>query len=261
MNENEIEEIEVEELEASEQPLYRIATATEVIFRDDDVPTIEGKLVPYGEWSEVNSLVEGHFMERFAAGSLTKTFQEGLGRIKGYFEHGMSRMFDRMPVMDIKAAWDTDEGGFFRAEILDSVPELVKDGLRRGIYGASFGGKPIKGTRVRRPGASEHNPQGLEERTYTEVRGNDISLTPRPHYSYPLALRSIADDLLIERLLEDPTRLRDLIVARTEIEVVTPEPQHSPPPEQEAPAPEGSRSTQPVRDYLSDEEGAPSWAL
>lgn len=241
------------------QRLYRAAPPDLLIFREEGEPTIEGRVVPFNQWSEVNSVVEGHFMERFATGSLSKTIAERASELKVYFEHGKSRLFDSQPIAVLREAWEQPDGGYFRAGLLEGLPELFRDGLRRGLYGASIGAEVIKMDRNRRPGKSEHNPLGLEERTYKELRAFDYSITPRPHYaSATVALRSITDDLLIERLLQEPDRLLELITRRDKHET---EPQHSQPEKREEPVSEGSRSTQPHRDYLAPREGEPSWRL
>lgn len=261
MSETELEQGE-EQIEA---PMYRSTAPSDLVYRADqgEHGTVEGMVVPYNEWVEIDSFVEGNFMERFAPGSLRKTFMEGKSRLKGYFEHGRSRMFDRMPIMRIEDAWDDDTGGYFRAPLLPSVPPLIREGLEAGVYGASIGARFVKVSRDRKPGKSDHNPKGLPERTYNEVRAFDISLTPSPAYqSTHATLRSVTDDLLMEQLLSDPQRLRDLIVARAEIEVpeVETEPPHSGHEEQEAPVPQWSRGTHPARDYLKDER-KPRWRL
>jgi hypothetical protein len=114
--------------------------------------------------------------------------------------------------------------------------------------------------------ALRNNPKGLEERTYTEVQAHDFSLTPRPAYaSTSVAMRSITDELAIERLVKDPERLLELLRAAQEEEpeevpaqeepAEEAEPPHSEPdPPAEPDAVEASRSTQtPVHDYLADE--------
>jgi hypothetical protein len=49
-------------------------------------------MVPYGEWTEVRSSVEGHFLERFAAGSLGAALRERGARIRVLFQHGTDRL-------------------------------------------------------------------------------------------------------------------------------------------------------------------------
>lgn len=261
--------------------LYRISPPSALIFRDEDgEQTVEGVVVPYGQWSEVDSVMEGHFLERFAAGSLRKSFSEGFSRVKGYFAHGKSSLFDRAPVMELREAWEDGNAAYFRANLLRGLPEWMIDGLRRGLYGASLGAEPVKVERTRYPKRSQHNPQGIEERTYRELRAYDISLTPAPHYEQAtVMLRSITDDLTVKELLKDPDALVELLRRATETEA---EPTHSEPTAEveEAPAPpedpeqveetepeenpdepepepdqepEGSRATQPPTDYLADE--------
>ena len=242
-----------------ETRIYRISDPSALIFRDGDDPQVEGPIVPYGKWTEVDSVIEGHFMERFAAGSLTKSLTESFNRVKGYFEHGKSRMFDRTPIMEISETWDTETAPFFRARLLNGLPEWMVDGIRKGLYGTSLGASPIQVQRERRPKASDHNPKGIEERTYTELRVSDISLTPAPHYDTPVVLRSITDELAVEALVQRPDRLLELIRQANATE-----PQHSEPapaePEEGPEEEKESRRTRARHDYLSTEEGA-SWRL
>lgn len=252
------------------EPFYRVAPPADLVLREDGAePIVEGMVVPYGQWSEVDSVIEGHFMERFAPGSLAKTFSETVRRMKGYFEHGRSKMFERAPVMDIRETWETDEGAFFRAALLDGIPGFIVDGIRKGLYGASIGATPVQVDRSR-PGKSDYNPRGLEERTYKELRASDISLTPHPHYeAATVMMRSVTDDLEIKRLFQaGPDRFLELLRESQAVEEA--EPEHSQPEEPEAPqepeapeAPEdqpadepeaeGSRTTRHVKDYLADE--------
>jgi phage head maturation protease len=142
---------------------------------------VEGLLVPYGEWLEVENSREGHFLETFAPGSLRKSFGF-LRRLKGYFDHGRSRLFGSAPVMQLQEAWETDAGAFFRASLLDGIPPFIIDGIKRGLYGASVGGEPIDVEVERFPQRSAFNPRGIEQRVYREVRVHDVSLTASPAY-------------------------------------------------------------------------------
>jgi phage head maturation protease len=157
--------------------------------------TVSGMLVPYGRWEEINSPVEGRFMERWAYGSLRSSFAERMKtKIRGYFEHGKSALFGRQAVMDVRRVWEEASGAWYEAELLDGLPPYLVDGIRRGLYGTSIGASPVKVDTVSRPGRSAHNPHGLEERTYIEAVAHDISLTPRPVYAgTEVSLRSRAE--------------------------------------------------------------------
>lgn len=245
--------------------IYRWNPAQVIYRQEDGSDVIESKVVPYGEWIEVDSVFEGNFMERFAAGALKKTLQENISRIRVYFEHGYSKLYDSQPIADLLRAWEEPDGARFSASLLDGIPDLLRSGIRKGLYGASIGARIVKVETNADAKPSDHNPKGLEERTYTEVQAHDFSLTPRPAYaSTSVAMRSITDELAIERLVKDPERLLELLRAAVEEDPELPpqeepveeaEPPHSEPdPPAEPDAVEASRSTQtPVHDYLADE--------
>lgn len=255
--------------------IYRYLPADVVYRQDDDgSETIESKIVPFNEWLEVDSIFEGNFMERFAPGSLKKTFKENLNRIRVYFEHGFSKVYDSQPIAEVLRAWEEPDAGWFRASLLDGLPELLLSGIRRGQYGASIGARIVKVETNDSPKPSVYNPKGLEERTYTEVQAHDFSITPRPAYgSTSVSMRSITDELAIEKLIQNPERLLQLIrsaqveapeeepEAEPAEEAEEAEPEHSEPgPPEEPEEPEASRPTQPVPDYLAEEEEE-SWTV
>ena len=51
-----------------------------------DGKTLTGRLAT--GWAEIESVAEGHFMERFAPGAFRKTFTENRDNIKVLFQHG-----------------------------------------------------------------------------------------------------------------------------------------------------------------------------
>ena len=261
--------------------IYRWNPA-QVVYRDEgDQGIIESMVVPFNEWIEVDSVFEGHFMERFAPGSLRKTLRENLNRIRVYFEHGFSNKYDSQPIAELKRAWEEAGGAWFNAALLEGLDPVLLSGLQRGLYGASIGAKIVKTDIDAKPKLSAHNPKGLEERTYTEVQAHDFSITPRPAYaSTSVAMRSITDELTVERFLVNGDAQDKLLQILRETQEA--EPTHSEPtdsetevpapaedpeqveepveeekpdePEAPEPEPEGSRATQPPHDYLSDEK-------
>jgi phage head maturation protease len=157
--------------------------------------TVAGMLVPYGRWQEVENSMEGHFIERWAYGSLRRSFAERMkNKLRGYFEHGKSATFGRAAIMDINRVWEETSGAWYEAELLDGLPPYMVDGLRRGLHGTSIGARTTKVDTVTRPGRSAHNPRGLEERTILEAEAFDISITSRPVYDgTEVAMRSIPE--------------------------------------------------------------------
>jgi phage head maturation protease len=160
------------------------------------VSAVEGRVVPFGVWQEIDNPREGNFLERFAPGSLARSFASGaLSKLQGYFEHGRDTRFGGMPVMVVERTWEQQDGGYFSGELLDGLPEVFYSGLRRRLYGTSLGARVVDEERVRFPQRSTHNPKAIEEGTYTEVDAFDISITPRPQYEgTTVALRSLPEE-------------------------------------------------------------------
>jgi HK97 family phage prohead protease len=154
-----------------------------------DGPVLEGRMVPYGEWTEVRSRTEGHFLERFAAGSLIgNTIREQASRIRVLFEHGMDSVFGRQPIASVEEMRDEPDGAYYRARLLDGVPPLLVAGLRRGLYGSSVRFEPIEQDRVRHPTRSSHNPQGIPEHTVKRAKIREFSVVTFPQYAGATAM-------------------------------------------------------------------------
>jgi HK97 family phage prohead protease len=141
-------------------------------------------MMPYGEWTEVNSLKEGHFLERFAPGALAGNAIPAMAkRIRVLFEHGLDTVLGRQAIAAIEEMRDEPDGAYYRARLLDGLPELLVAGLRRGPYGSSVRFEPLKQDRVRYPKRSEYNPEGLPEHTVREARIREFSVVTFPQYA------------------------------------------------------------------------------
>jgi len=144
---------------------------------------------------EIRSSVEGHFMERNAAGAFTKTFSERMPKV--LFQHGRTparqsdhrraargrRGHRRRPGRSGQA------GGFYRAEILDGVPPLIVEGLKRGLYGSSHTFGVVKESWNDKPARSA-TTRTPPERTILEAEWTSSDPSPgrptRRHRRRPL---------------------------------------------------------------------------
>jgi hypothetical protein len=257
------ENTERETMNGGESGEYVVAPDSMRFREEGDTPTLEGRMMPYDEWTEVRSPIEGHFMERFAPGALAKTMVEQANRIRVMFEHGTDSVFGKQAIAAVDEMRDESDGAYYRASLLDGVPDLLVSGLRRGLYGSSIRFAPVKWDRVRSPKKSEQNPDGIPEHTIREAAMKEFSVVPFPQYAGATAMvRSTTYDIAAREILKDPERLLEILRMHVEDETVEPsEPQHSEPDPPEEPADAGSRSTQPTRDYLSQEVEEASWRL
>jgi len=251
-------ETEVETLNGGEL-VYRATEPAALQLREEgDSPVLEGRMMPYDEWTTIHSLSENGgkpFLERFAPNSLAKTMQEQASRIRVLWDHGMDAVLGRQTIAEVEGFRDETDGAYYRAGLLEGLPPLLLSGLKRGLYGSSVRFKPIKWDRVRSPGKSEHNPEGFPEFTIREAFVKELSVVTFPQYAGATAhVRSLTDEIAAKQLLGDPERLLEFLKS-------TPaEPQHSEREEPVEQAPEPSRSTQPVHDYLQQEDDS-SWRL
>lgn len=254
-----IETTETEEVESLSggELVYRAADPVEMTFKAEAAGSVlEGRMMPYLEWTEINSTLEGHFMERFAPGALTKSIAERGSRIRALFEHGLDSSFGNQPIAMIDEMRDEEDGAHYRASLLEGLPWLLLSGLRRGLYGSSIRYWPVKWDRIRSPRSSDHNPDGLPEITVREAGFREFSVVTFPQYAGATArIRSETDEVAAKQLLGDPKRLLEIIATTTT------EPQHSGREEQTESVSQRSRSTQPTHDHLKLEPEVTPWRL
>lgn len=142
---------------------------------DDDaasaMPTLTGHFSVFNNWYEVESWMEGHFMERVASGAFKKTISESQDQMKVLFDHGMDPQIGNKVLGPIDDLREDAIGPAYVVPLLDtSYNRDLAPGLEAGVYGSSFRFIVIKDEWDMEPGASSHNPNGLPERTITEAR-------------------------------------------------------------------------------------------
>ena len=183
---------------------------------EPDGKTLFGRLARANEWTEINSKVEGRFIERNAPGSFKKTFAEGLGGkrpVKVLFNHGKDPQLGNQIIAEPRELGEDEEGAYYRAELLDGVPPLIVDGLRRGLYGSSHTFSVVKEDPLVYPTKpSDYNPGMLPERTIRESAVMELGPVTWPAYAGAVAgVRSLTDEYAFTTLTDDAARLRDLV--------------------------------------------------
>jgi HK97 family phage major capsid protein len=159
-----------------------------------DGKTLTIRLAPHDEWAEINSVVEGHFMERFSRSAYRKTMAEQ--KPKMLFQHGKDPEIGEKLIATTDEVGEDETSPYARGEILDGVPPLVVDGLRKGVYGASHRFSVVREEWAPKPKAGPHNPTGLPERTVIEARLYELGPVTWPAYAgASAALRSMTDEM------------------------------------------------------------------
>lgn len=181
---------------------------------EEEGRTLTGHFAVTDVWTEINSLFEGHFLERFAAGAFKKTLREGFDQIKVLFQHGRDRDLGDKPIAKPTELREDDTGAFYEARLFDGLPELFLDGLRAGAYGASFRFRILREEFVEEPKASAFNPKGLPERTVKEAQVMEFGPVTFPAYPAATAgVRSLTDRYLADEMFARNTELLDEVLA------------------------------------------------
>jgi HK97 family phage prohead protease len=137
----------------------------------DTIGTIAGHLAVFDEWAEIDSLFEGHFMERFAPGTFDKTLREGRDRVRMLFDHGFDPQIGNKVLAPFDRLEPDDEGLAFEGGLFDtSYNRDLLPGLKAGQYGASIRFRVMRDEVVKSPKPTTRNPRGLPERTVKEAQ-------------------------------------------------------------------------------------------
>jgi hypothetical protein len=167
--------------------IYRAVPASPALIERSAVaeegPILSVKFALFNRWTEIDSPVEGHFLERIAPGAFKKTIAENLAAVRAILSHGKDPSLGQTVLGKIVSIEETPEDAVGRVSLFRSVPALLLDGLRAGVYGASFRGLPIKSYSNFRPKPSSHNPDGIPEVTHQEIKLRDIGPTPFAAYT------------------------------------------------------------------------------
>ena len=179
---------------------------------DGGMPKLTGYMLRFNEWTEIDSIFEGRFLERVAPGAAKKTLKENES-MRILFNHGRDPHVGEKPLAPPKFG-ENAEGVFYDdPELFDtSYNRDLVPGLEGGQYGSSFKFRSVIEEFDEDPGVSEHNPDGIPERTIKELRlyeGGPVVFPAYAGSSAGVRTRSLTDQVFIDGLKRDPTRAKD----------------------------------------------------
>ena len=185
----------------------------------DERPVLSGHFARFGEWTEIDSVWEGRFLERLDPGAFKKTIKENRDAMRVLFQHGRDPQIGDKPLGPIRELREDSDGVYYEVPLLDTAYNRdLEPGLRAGLYGASFRFSVVKEDFEAKPKRSGHNPDGLPERVIKEARVMEFGPVTFPAYAGATAgVRSITDDIFFDQIAKDPERLRALMERRGDI--------------------------------------------
>jgi HK97 family phage prohead protease len=195
--------------------LVRALAETPVLERAEGeaMPTMTGHFAVFDQWTEINSVYEGRFLERIAPNAMDKTIAESRDSMRVLFNHGTDPQIANKVLGPITSLTTDAIGASYEVPLFDtSYNRDLIPGLQAGQYGASFRFAVMQEEFDSKPKRSDYNPTGLPERTITEAKVREFGPVTFPAYAGATAgLRSMTDEFLFGKFVDDPDRLREIL--------------------------------------------------
>ena len=146
--------------------------------------TMVGHFAVFNSWAKIDSMYEGTFMERIAPGAFVRSFKENRANIRVTLNHGSDPMAGDKPLGPITELREDGTGAYYEVPLIDtSYTRDILAGLEAGLYGASFRFQVIQEEFETRAARSDHNPEGLPERTILEAAVSEFGPVTYPAYA------------------------------------------------------------------------------
>jgi len=195
---------------------------------DDSLAVMEVRFSVFDSWYEINSWWEGKFLERTKRGAFAKTISESGLRTKVLFNHGHDFHIGEKLLGQVESLSEESDSPVGIVPLFDtSYNRDLLPGLRAGAYGSSFMFRVVKEEWDDEPGRSDHNPDGLPERTITEVRlfeFGPVTWPANPDATAGIRCLSGTDQYYEQLRSRDPQRVESLRSRVSAIRTCIPEP-------------------------------------
>lgn len=177
------------------------------------MPTMVIRFSTFDSWYEIDSFWEGRFLERTVRGAFKKTIRENGSNVKVLYDHGMDFQIGNKVLGSIEALREDPDSPVGEVPLFDtSYNRDLLPGLEAGVYGSSFRFRVIKDEWNDEPGRSEHNPDGVPERTIREVRLFEFGPVTFPANPESTAGVRCMTDAYYERLRSrNPKRIDEML--------------------------------------------------
>lgn len=175
------------------------------------MPKLTGYMMRFDEWTEIDSIFEGQFLERVRPGAAKRSLEQNRS-LRILFNHGHDPSVGEKPIADPRFIEDSQGVRYDEPELYDAdyVRELVP-ALRAGQFGSSFKFRVVQEEINEEPERSEQNPDGIPERSITELKLYEGGPVVFPAYEGSSAgARSLTDHFFIDILKTDPSRSKEL---------------------------------------------------
>jgi HK97 family phage prohead protease len=188
---------------------------------DEGLGLMDVRFSTFETWYEINSWWEGRFLERTVRGAFKRTIaahnkarNADAHQIITLFNHGQDFHIGDKILGSIESLSEEPDSPLSVVRLFDtSFNRDLLPGLRAGVYGSSFMFRVVKDEWNNEPGVSEHNPEGLPERTLKELRvfeAGPVTFPANPDATSGMRCTSGTDTYYEQLARRDPNRVDGL---------------------------------------------------
>ncbi len=225
---------------------------------DEGLGLMEVRFSPFNTWYRIDSFWEGTFLERTVPGAFKRSFNSyrnaRISEFKTLFNHGGDLYIGDKLLGDVESLQEEGDSPVSLVRLWDtSYNRDLLPGLRSGAYRSSFMFQTIREEWDEEPERSEHNPDGIPERTLKEVRvleAGPVTWPANPAASAGMRCLSGTDAYYEGLQRRDPSRVASLRALRGD----GPALRRTPASPEPAPAPPADPATSATRQGLSSAE-------
>ena len=163
----------------------------------DGSATLYGRFANAGEWAEIKSRAEGHFLESVSQRAFAVSIHENRDHIRCLFHHGLDPSIGTKPLGVIRnLEGDTSyEVDLFDADYVNSLIP----GLKTNQYGASFRCKVLADEIEPSPPRTSWNPDGIPLVKIREATLVEFGPTPFPAYKGTTGTTAVRSSVPVRR--------------------------------------------------------------
>jgi HK97 family phage prohead protease len=171
-----------------------------------------GHFAVFNQWTEINSMWEGNFLERIVPGALAATIAERRDQIKILYDHGQDPQLGNKPLGAIRILTEDQTGGYYEVDLLRDAAgglvsynrDFIAPAAKAKLLGASFRFRVAEEEWDRSGRSSKYNPDGLDERSITRLDLYEFGPVTFPAYDSATAQMRCGTDRFNDHLLNDP---------------------------------------------------------
>jgi len=200
---------------APDVDVVRSGGGMELQAEDGTLGTLTGRFSEFGRWYPVSSKFEGDFMERVKRGATLDTIANNRDSMRVLFDHGMDAQIGNKVLGPIDVLDERSDGPHYEVPLFDtSYNRDLLPGLKAGVYGASMRMRVVGDEWDDEPPKSDHNPDGLPERTITRMKVLEFGPVTFPaNPGASAGLRSATDEFYGRLAEKDPPAFADAVRA------------------------------------------------